>query len=83
MIVSLVDAILAGRATAADLDEWIDDWHDVPGDGSPEDFARWIGLTAAEYELYARWAADGREAEVIALAVARRRDEEEAPGGTS
>lgn len=51
---TFVSACLAGSASGADIDDWVDAWHDSE---SERTLAQFLGLTDEEYS---RWVADPR-----------------------
>ena len=49
---TFVDAVLAGRATADDVDDWIEKWHTTDtGDAELHEF---LGLNESEMEAWVR-----------------------------
>lgn len=58
---TFIDAYLAGHATAADIDDWVERWH-ITGSGSLDDF---LGFTPDEG---AQWAQDPSVLPAILLA---------------
>lgn len=48
---SFVTACLAGAARPADIDDWVDAWHESDSDGT---LAEFLGFTPAEYSQWAR-----------------------------
>jgi hypothetical protein len=48
-VTTFIDELHAGRATAVDIDDWIDRWH---LDDTDEDLHEWLGLTWPEYAKY-------------------------------
>lgn len=69
MTESFMDAYRAGRATAADIDDWIDRWHDGPI--VELDLHDFLGLTWTEFKHWGKTgklpSGDGREAALRAL----------------
>jgi hypothetical protein len=66
---TFVDDVLAGKATAADIHDYIAAWHDAP-DGSSEakvELHDYLGLTWNEYQLW------GEHPESIRFTMAARR----------
>jgi hypothetical protein len=55
-ITTFMDALAAGDATAADLGDWIERWHEAPlgSDASVVSLHEFLGMT---WEEYARWGA--------------------------
>lgn len=60
-------AVLGGRASLADADDWVVAWHDSPDDGKP--LHQHLGLTWGEY---AAWVASPDRLEEIVSAIAGR-----------
>ncbi len=53
---SFMDDYRAGRASADDIDDYIDRWHAEPNPWGPK-LHTWLGLT---WEQYKQWAETGR-----------------------
>ena len=49
---TLIDAVLAGRATADDVDDWIEKWHTT--DTGDIEIHEFLGLNESEMEAWAR-----------------------------
>ncbi len=53
-VARFIDEVLAGRALATDIDDWVDAWHDAPG-ASPVaslSLADYLGMSEQEYSLW-------------------------------
>ncbi|MDD0858397.1 hypothetical protein NHF46_12780 [Arthrobacter alpinus] len=51
---SFVDALVNGHATVDEYDDYVEQWHDAPDDGSAVPLHEFLGLTWAEYQVVAR-----------------------------
>ncbi|MBL7618615.1 hypothetical protein I7331_05100 [Frankia sp. AgB1.8] len=51
---TFLDACLVGRALLADVDDWVDTWHEADGapDGHPVALREYLGLGPAEYAMW-------------------------------
>lgn len=49
---TFIDAVLAGRATADDVDDWIEKWHTT--DTGDIEIHEFLGLNESEMEAWAR-----------------------------
>lgn len=59
---TFVDDVLAGRASLASVDDYVDRWHDGQGEG---ELATFLGLSTAEYDA---WIADPKALEGVMAA---------------
>lgn len=48
---TFIGAVLAGDAFAADVDDWIDVWHESPSDGM--ELPDFLGMSWDEYQIFA------------------------------
>lgn len=49
---TFVDACIAGRAFATDVDDWVDDWHDTEFVGQAPTLDEFLGFTPDEGRLW-------------------------------
>jgi hypothetical protein len=50
---TFVDACLAGNALLDEIDDWVDQWHDL-GDDDPRSLNEYLGFSSPEGELWVR-----------------------------
>lgn len=72
-----LDLLIAGRARAEDVDDWVEAWHDAY-DG-PLELREYLGMTETEFD---RWALDaGALARIVEARKARAGDAQAARDG--
>ena len=71
---TFVDACIAGRALATDVDDWVDNWHDTEFAGPVPSLDEFLGFTPDEGRL---WVEKPRALAAIIAAHQSRRSVEE------